>query len=147
MTTWAFGALGAVAVLLLVFVGWVVSDVRRGRARARLTLVPQDSATAGDNAEWSVSAIAARIDRDRLAAIPAWPKADPDRVTASRALRPAGTPAPAAPEAALGVVLDFRPRPGSHPARQRPVDRRTASSRQPKDLVRLRLSRNESDRV
>jgi hypothetical protein len=125
MTSWALCALGALAILLLALAWWFVSDAQRGRARARLTLVTQDTAPAAHDNQWSVAAISARIDREHAAATPTWPTAEPN-------------PCP-------GNVLPFRPQ--SQPARQRPYVQPSLWPRQPLDPARLRPSRERFDRL
>jgi hypothetical protein len=67
---WAVCALIVIGAPLLLLVRWVVSDWWRERRRQRFIAEQQP--------EWSVSAIVARVERERADEMAAWPTGDPE---------------------------------------------------------------------
>ena len=83
MIGWAILGIVIIVALASGIVWWFCADTRRSRARRRL--VPGDDGDSGvPDCEWSVAAIAARVERERDDSIPQGPNADvhglaPDR--------------------------------------------------------------------
>jgi len=105
--SWAIYALMVLVGPLVLIARWLLADVRRGRTRARFL--------ARQGTDYSVAAIAARVERERADSAVVWPEADPDDTVVLPVMMPADEPD--GTEALPDNVLPFVPR---LPVRRRP---------------------------
>jgi hypothetical protein len=115
MIGWAILGIVIIAALAGGVVWWFCADARRARARRRLTPA-RDTDPATPECEWSVAAIAARLERERDTPAPTWPDCDAD------------TPGPA-PERGDRVLTPAARHDRPDDARQFPPQRTAARQR------------------
>lgn len=109
MTSWAIYALVVLVGPLALVARWFLADVRRGRSRARFL--------AQQGTDYSVAAIAARLDQERADQAVEWPVSDPDDTIVLPVIPTQEANEPDEPETLPHNVCPFVPR---LPARKRP---------------------------